>query len=92
VYIISNNQPSQNSSEIDKLLQNNVGKDVFIRLKNNIAVKGKLKNFDQHLNLSLKDGFVKSKEETESFQEMLLRGSDILIVAPSVYDNSNLEK
>jgi small nuclear ribonucleoprotein len=92
VYIISNNQSSQNSSEIDKLLQNNVGKDVFIRLKNNIAVKGKLKNFDQHLNLSLKDGFVKSKEETESFQEMLLRGSDILIVAPSVYDNSNLEK
>lgn len=92
MYIISNNQPSQNSSEIDKLLQNNVGKDVFIRLKNNIAVKGKLKNFDQHLNLSLKDGFVKSKEETESFQEMLLRGSDILIVAPSVYDNSNLEK
>ncbi|MEJ2260020.1 MAG: ribonucleoprotein [Nitrosopumilaceae archaeon] len=73
-------------------MQNNVGKDVFIRLKNNIAVKGKLKNFDQHLNLSLKDGFVKSKEKTESFQEMLLRGSDILIVAPSVYDNSNLEK
>ncbi|MBA4454095.1 MAG: hypothetical protein H2B05_04040, partial [Nitrosopumilaceae archaeon] len=41
-------------------MQQNVGKEVLIRLKSNITAKGKLKNFDQHLNLSLKDGNVKS--------------------------------
>jgi small nuclear ribonucleoprotein (snRNP)-like protein len=55
VCIISNSEFSQNVSEIDKLLQQNVGKEVLIRLKSNITAKGKLKNFDQHLNLSLKE-------------------------------------
>ncbi|MFZ8908320.1 MAG: LSM domain-containing protein [Nitrosopumilaceae archaeon] len=88
MYIISNNEFSQNPSEIDKLLQQNVGKEVLIKLKSNITAKGKLKNFDQHLNLSLKDGNIKSKQKTESFDNMLLRGSDILMVSLSNYDYS----
>ena len=86
--IIFNSEFSQNVSEIDKLLQQNVGKEVLIRLKSNITAKGKLKNFDQHLNLSLKDGNIKSKQKTESFDNMLLRGSDILMVSLSNYDYS----
>ena len=86
--IISNSEFSQNVSEIDKLLQQNVGKEVLIKLKSNITAKGKLKNFDQHLNLSLKDGNMKSKQKTESFDNMLLRGSDILTVSLSNYDYS----
>ena len=89
--IISSSEFSQNLSEIDKLLQQNVGKEVLIRLKSNITVKGKLKNFDQHLNLSLKDGRVKSEEKTELFENMLLRGSDILMVSLSNYDYSKLK-
>ena len=86
--IISNSEFSQNPSEIDKLLQQNVGKEVLIRLKSNITAKGQLKNFDQHLNLSLKNGNIISKEKTESFDKVLLRGSDILIVSLSNYDYS----
>ena len=80
MWIISS-ENNQNISEIDKLLQQNVGKDLFIRLKNNITVQGKLKNFDQHLNLTLKEGNLTSKEGNEQFQEMLLRGSNIVMVA-----------
>jgi small nuclear ribonucleoprotein len=81
VYIISDNQSNQNLSEIDKLLQQNIGKDVLVRLKNNITVHGKLKNFDQHLNLFLNEGRIESKEGTEKLQEMLLRGSDVLVIS-----------
>ena len=91
MYIISNTENTQNLSEIDKLLQENVGKEVLIRLKNNISVQGKLKNFDQHLNLSLKDGIVKSNEKTNPFQDVLLRGSDVLMVSLSSYTHSKLK-
>ena len=89
--IISSSEFSQNLSEIDKRLQQNVGNEVLIRLKSNITAKGKLKSFDQHLNLSLKDGNVKSEEKTELFENMLLRGSDILMVSLSNYDYSKLK-
>jgi len=72
-------------------LEQNVGKDVLIRLKNNITVQGKLKNFDQHLNLSLKNGDVQSKEETKPFQDMLVRGSEILVVSISNHTAPNLK-
>ena len=81
MWIISSSENSQNVSEIDKILQQNVGKDLFIRLKNHITVHGKLKNFDQHLNLILKDGNIKSDEGDEKFQETLLRGSNIVMIA-----------
>ena len=90
--IISNREYNQNISEIDKLLQQNVGKDVFVRLKNNTTVQGKLKNFDQHMNLSLKDGKIKSKEENRQFQDMLLRGSEILMVSLTNISYSKLRK
>lgn len=81
MYIISNNQYNQNLSEIDKLLQQNIGKVVLVRLKNNITVHGKLKNFDQHLNLFLNEGKIESKEGTKQLQNMLLRGSDVLVIS-----------
>ena len=81
MWIISSSENNQNVSEIDKILQQNVGKDLFIRLKNHITVNGKLKNFDQHLNLILKDGNITSDEGDEKFQETLLRGSNIVMIA-----------
>lgn len=92
MFIISYNEYGQNISEIDKLLQQNVGKDVLIRLKNNVTIQGKLKNFDQHLNLSLHDGNVKSKDGIEPFQNVLLRGSDVLVISLSSYTHSKFKK
>lgn len=92
MWIISNSEYNQNVSEIDKLLQQNVGKDLLIRLKNDITVTGKLKSFDQHLNLTLKDGKIESKKENKQFQQMLLRGSNIMMVSLSEFLLSNLKK
>lgn len=85
--IISNSEYNQNVSEIDKLLQQNVGQDLLVRLKNNITVQGKLKNFDQHLNLSLSNGVTNFKEKNEKFQETLLRGSNIMIISFSRFNH-----
>lgn len=90
--IISNSEYTQNVSEIDKLLQQNVGQDLLVRLKNNMTVQGKLKNFDQHLNLSLSNGITNFKEKNEEFEETLLRGSNIMIISFSRYTSSNLKK
>ena len=69
----------QNLSEIEKLMQKNVGKEIQIKLKNKIKVNGKLRIFDQHMNLTLKNAIV-SGEKKENFDNLLVRGSDILIV------------
>ncbi len=90
--IISNSEYTQNVSEIDKLLQQNVGQDLLVRLKNNMTVQGKLKKFDQHLNLSLSNGITNFKEKNEEFEETLLRGSNIMIISFSRYTHSDLEK
>ena len=81
MFRITSEEYTRSVSEIDKLLQQNVGKRLLVRLKNNITVQGNLKNFDQHLNLTLNDGEMESKETVEQFNKMLLRGSEILIVS-----------
>ena len=69
----------QNLSEIEKLLKKNIGREILIKLKNNITVNGKLRIFDQHMNLTLKKGTI-SGEIKEDFEDLLIRGSDILVV------------
>ena len=81
--MITSEEYTRNLSEIDKLLQQNVGTRLLVRLKNDITVQGSLKNFDQHMNLTLKDGHVESMENSEQFNDMLVRGSEILIVSLS---------
>ena len=85
---MTSNEKVQNLSEIDRLLQKNVEKEILIKLKNNITVKGKLKIFDQHLNLTLKKGEVVFGEKTEVFEAMLVRGSDIMVISVSDHPNS----
>ena len=83
---MTSNEKVQNLSEIDKLLQKNVEKEILVKLKNNVTVKGKLRIFDQHLNLTLKKGVVFG-EKTETFEDLLVRGSDIMLI--SVLDHPN---
>jgi small nuclear ribonucleoprotein len=85
---MTSNEKVQNLSEIDKLLQKNVEKEILVKLKNNVTVKGKLTIFDQHLNLTLKKGEVVFGEKTEVFEAMLVRGSDIMVISVSDHPNS----
>ena len=85
---MSNNEKAPNLSEIEKLLQKNVEKEILVKLKNNFTVKGKLRIFDQHLNLTLKEGEVIFGENIENFEDLLLRGSDIMVISLLNHPNS----
>ena len=84
---MTSNEKVQNISEIDKLLQKNVEKEILVKLKNNVTVKGKLRIFDQNLNLTLKNGEVVFGEKNEVFEDLLVRGSDIMVI--SIMENPN---
>ena len=87
---MTSNEKVQNLSEIEKLLQQNVEKEILVKLKNNITVKGKLRIFDQHLNLTLKKGEAVFGEQIEVFEDLLVRGSDIMVI--SILDTPNSKR
>ena len=78
---MTSNERTPNFSEIEKLLQHCVGKEILVKLKNNISVKGKLGIFDQHLNLTLKSGETIFGQKHENFERLLVRGSDIVLIS-----------
>lgn len=84
---MANQEKIQNFSEIEKLLQQNVEKEILVKLKNKITIKGKLRIFDQHLNLTLQKGTVIFGEKNEFYQDLLVRGSDIILI--SLLDSSH---
>jgi len=65
------------------LLTTALGKNVLVKLKNGIEVRGTLEAYDPHLNLSLKDaeeladGQVKKK-----LGSLLVRGDTIVYISP----------
>ncbi len=66
------------------LLNKAIGRQVMIRLKNGIDIRGKVTSFDAHMNIVLDsaeevdDGNLKSKLGT-----ILLRGGNILFISPA---------
>ena len=68
------------SSEILKILDVCVNKEILIKLKNRTIIKGNLQTFDQHMNLLL----LKAEDITEkpkNLDRIILRGDNILIVS-----------
>ncbi|KPV63218.1 MAG: putative snRNP Sm-like protein [Candidatus Bathyarchaeota archaeon BA1] len=66
-----------------QILEESLGKTVLVRLKGGKSLRGKLKGFDQHLNLVL--------EETEDTTNMdnvkklgiiIVRGDNVIIISP----------
>ncbi len=71
------------SYEISTLMNNSVGKVVLIRLRNTKTIQGILKEFDIHMNLSLKDAEDISDEKPEKLGTILIRGDNIIAVSMS---------
>jgi len=66
-----------------QILEESLGKAVLVRLKGGKSLRGKLKGFDQHLNLVL--------EETEDMTDagnvkklgvIIVRGDNVVIISP----------
>ena len=69
------------SYEIATLMNNNKDKVVLIKLRNTQSIQGILKEFDIHMNLTLKDAEDVSNEKPEKLGTILIRGDNILAVS-----------
>ncbi len=70
------------------LLQKAIGSQVLVELKGNRKLRGKLRGYDQHVNLILEDAdeIVFNEELNEEIVEVIhtviVRGDNVVIVSP----------
>ena len=65
------------------LLTTALGKNILVKLKNSMEVRGTLEAYDPHLNLSLKNAEeLKDGEVIRKLGSLLVRGDTIVYVSP----------
>ncbi len=75
----SSSSPRNNQSNI---LQSSLHKDIIIKLKGKRTLKGKLKNFDQFMNLTLENATeVLKDDQVHEMGEIFIKGENIVIIA-----------
>ena len=66
-----------------EILQESLGKTVLVRLKGGKSLRGKLRGFDQHLNLVLDDTEdTTDTEKTKKLGVLIVRGDNVIIISP----------
>ena len=66
-----------------RILEESFGKVVLIRLRGGRSLRGKLRGFDQHLNLVLDEAEDISREEdVQRIGEIIVRGDNVVIISP----------
>jgi small nuclear ribonucleoprotein len=71
-----------------ELLQKSIGSQVLVELKGRKKLKGRLRGFDQHLNLILEDAeeiTFDQESETDSVEQIetvVVRGDNVVLVSP----------
>jgi small nuclear ribonucleoprotein len=64
------------------ILQGNVNKDILLKLKGKRTIKGKLKSFDQYMNLTLENATeVLEGDKVQQMGEIFIKGENIVIIA-----------
>ncbi len=65
------------------ILEESLDKIVLVRLKGGRSLRGKLKGFDQHLNLVLEDAEdITDTENTKKLGSIIVRGDNVVIISP----------
>ncbi len=65
-----------------KILEESLGKIVLVRLKGGKKLRGKLKGFDQHLNLVLEETEdITNAEKARKLGTIILRGDNVIIIS-----------
>lgn len=66
-----------------QILEESLGKIVLVRLKGGKSLRGRLKGFDQHLNLVLEDADdTTDSENIKKLGVIIVRGDNVIIVSP----------
>jgi small nuclear ribonucleoprotein len=66
-----------------EILQESLGKTVLVRLKGGKSMRGKLKGFDQHLNLVLEETEDNTDpEDVKKLGVLIVRGDNVVIISP----------
>jgi small nuclear ribonucleoprotein len=77
-----------NAGKPMELLQTSIGAQVLVELKGRKKIKGKLRGYDQHLNLILEDAEEISIDPETNEQTVIqvdtiiLRGDNVILVSP----------
>ena len=67
------------------LLNEAIGKEVLIQLKNGMQIRGTLLAFDAHMNLTLDNAEeIEGVESKRKFGKILIRGDTVIFVSPSL--------
>ena len=66
-----------------EILEESLGKIVLVRLRGGRSIRGRLKGFDQHLNLVLEETEdTTSREKVRKLGTIIVRGDNVVIVSP----------
>ncbi|MCK5592636.1 RNA-binding protein [Candidatus Bathyarchaeota archaeon] len=66
-----------------KILEESLGKTVLVRLRGGKSLRGKLKGFDQHLNLVLEETEdMTDKANVKKLGAIIVRGDNVVIISP----------
>ena len=71
------------SDAAQRLLSENLGKVVLVKLRGNRLLRGVLKSFDQHLNIVLDDSEEIREEGTKRLGTVIIRGENVIFVSPA---------
>ncbi len=64
------------------ILHGSVNKDILLKLKGKRTIKGKLKSFDQYMNLTLENATeVLEGDKVQQMGEIFIKGENIVIIA-----------
>jgi small nuclear ribonucleoprotein len=66
-----------------KVLEKSLGNFVLVRLRGGRKLRGKLKGFDQHLNLLLEEtDDITNAKKARKLGGIILRGNNVVIISP----------